>query len=54
MNECPQCGQDTIEYVGESYDEEEHLGSLYECSNCDFRFTITPEEQAYHDGQRDE
>ena len=51
MNNCPQCGQETIEYIGESYDDEEYLGSHYECSNCDFRFTISAEEQAYLDDQ---
>lgn len=41
---CINCGNDTLEYVGETYDDDEYLGSTYECSSCYFHFTISPQE----------
>lgn len=54
MEFCINCGKPTIEYVGEAYDDDEYLGSHYECSNCDFRFTISPAEQRDLDDQHGE
>lgn len=31
---CDQCGEDNWEYVGEAYDDGEHMGSLWECLVC--------------------
>lgn len=54
MDTCPQCGTASIEYLGETYDDEEYLGATYECQFCDFHFTISPEEQRYLDDQHGE
>lgn len=37
---CPQCGEDKLQYTGEIYDDEEHVGSAYECLECDYRVVI--------------
>lgn len=50
-DQCPQCGEQTIVYIGEAYDDEEYLGSAFECMNCDFNFTISPGEQADYDNR---
>ena len=32
---CERCGcKESWSYIGESYDDEIHLGSLYECMEC--------------------
>lgn len=32
---CENCGcEDSWEYVGEQYDDDEHIGSLYLCAEC--------------------
>ena len=37
--------------MGEAYDDEEYLGSAFECLNCDFRFTINSEgDRDYEEG----
>lgn len=46
MDKCPNCGEQTITYIGEAYDDEEYLGSSYECLNCDFNFVISEDEQS--------
>lgn len=36
---CPYCyEQVAIEYIGESYDEEVHLGASYNCLECGHKF----------------
>lgn len=47
MDKCPNCHEDTITCIGEAYDDEQYLGSSYECLNCDFHFTI------FEDGSND-
>lgn len=36
--ECPICGGGNLTYNGELYDDEEHLGSSYECDQCGHHF----------------
>lgn len=37
---CPYCGEQTaIEYVGEAYDDEAHIGSSYNCLECGHKFS---------------
>lgn len=31
---CEYCGGSEWVYVGEAYDDEEHLGGLYQCLEC--------------------
>lgn len=31
---CEICGETEWVYVGEAYDDEEHLGGLYQCLEC--------------------
>jgi transposase-like protein len=45
MEHCPNCHEETITCIGEAYDDEEYLGSSYQCLNCDFNFTITAGEE---------
>jgi len=54
MHICINCGRDTLEYVGETYDDDEYLGSTYECSHCNFHFTISPKEQEQLDNEENE
>jgi len=50
-DKCPQCDEQTIVHIGEAYDDEEYLGSAFECLNCDFHFTINSEGYPdYEDG----
>jgi len=36
---CPFCSeQNAIEYIGEAYDDEEHLGGSYNCLECGHSF----------------
>lgn len=42
--DCPQCGSTDMEYAGELYDDEEHVGSYYECRECGHRFSDSDEE----------
>jgi transposase-like protein len=36
---CPECGSSQLEYTGEYYDGEEHLGAGFECRDCGARHT---------------
>jgi len=38
---CPRCGSLLLSYKGEAYDDEEHLGSAYECEECGHNFDET-------------
>jgi hypothetical protein len=31
---CEQCGEASLEYQGEHYDDDKHLGSSYKCLEC--------------------
>lgn len=35
---CPSCGSADVSYVGEAYDEDEYIGSSYDCNDCGRRF----------------
>ena len=37
---CEFCGSLDMEYLGETYDDEEHLGSTYQCLECGHRQTV--------------
>lgn len=36
---CPACGSTSVEYMGEQYDDEHHVGSSYRCLECEHKFS---------------
>lgn len=37
---CPMCGEELCEYIGEAYDDEEHIGCSYRCDECGHEFVF--------------
>lgn len=37
---CPTCGSDDFMYAGEAYDDDQYLGSSYDCQECGRAFTM--------------
>lgn len=37
---CPNCGSEDYVYVAEVYDDDEYLGSGYDCNECGRSFTM--------------
>lgn len=44
---CDYCGEEDWEYVGEEYDDGEHLGSIWECNECGHRQCDNDPEQDF-------
>lgn len=43
---CPTCGSDDFIYAGEAYDDDQYLGSSYDCQDCGRSFTM---DETFHD-----
>lgn len=43
---CPACNSVSLEYLGEAYDDEHHMGSAYRCDECGLHFN----EESARDG----
>lgn len=43
--DCPNCYEQAIVIIGTAYDDGEQVGTVYECLNCDFAFTIDKNEE---------
>lgn len=37
---CPHCGSSDFAYIGEAFDDDQYLGSSYDCNDCGHSFTI--------------
>jgi len=46
---CERCGGIDVEYIGEAYDDEQYLGSAWNCLECGHRFNQFENEDWFDD-----